>query len=254
MLRYLPIGIVATVIAAATVYNGAVTERWSGGVNKRTVIYAEALKALPTEIGDWQAEDYAVDNKTLRTAGAVGHISRSYKNQRTNEQVQIWLIVGHGHGIVKHTPDICYPSDGYRHRQKSAHYEMPVEGEKTMKCWTSLFTKVVEVQELKTRVFWMWYDPRDEGSPQWRAPGHHVKDARFTFGGAKTLFKLYLTTSAASEVETPKESVANTFAQEFVPVLNELLLSVKSGEYQPTGASDQAPATPDEAAKPAEAA
>ena len=39
--------------------------------------------------------------------------SREYKNAITGETVGIWLIVGHAKDIMRHTPDICYPSSGF---------------------------------------------------------------------------------------------------------------------------------------------
>ena len=245
MLRYVPVAIAAVLIVGATVFNGITTERWTGGVSERTLRFAAALDQLPMQIGPWEGTDLEVDEKIQRVAGAVGKLSREYRNVETGEQVGVWLIVGHGSMIVRHTPDVCYRTAGFRPDQGLNHYKMPVEGEEPMTCWTDVFYKSNGMSEAYTRVFWMWYDPRIEGPVKWDAPGHEVKDARYRFGACKSLFKLYLRTQLtkdSSDIQ-PSEDLANKFAQDFMPALNDLLLKARSGELE-LPASDEAEAEP----------
>ena len=43
-------------------------------------------------------------------------MQREYHNVRTGEKVRLWLIVGHAREVSAHTPDICYPSQGFEAR------------------------------------------------------------------------------------------------------------------------------------------
>lgn len=232
MLRYLPIALTGVFIFSAAVFNGLSTDRWSGA-NQKALKYVKVVEALPMRIGDWVGEDGEVDEKTQRAAGAIGYVKRFYRNEKTNETVDVWMIVGHAHAVCRHTPNVCYPSDGYRREQKETHYDLPCgpDGEK-LRCWTGLFYKEIAGVESIPRVYWMWCDPRIEGPMLWQAPGHHVVDSRYQFGSSKALFKLYFTTSASSTDETPQESIANQFATEFIPVVNDLLVKAKAGELE----------------------
>lgn len=235
MTRYLPLGLSAVVILAAAIFNGFTTERWTGGVNEQTLRFARSLELLPMQIGLWQGADEEVDEDVQRVAGAEGYLSRVYKNEETGDIVRVWLIVGHGSSIVRHTPDVCYGTAGFRpEKPQTEHYEMPVEGEKPIEAWTNVFYSNRGGQDIYNRVFWMWYDPRVEGPVTWDAPGHHVSDARYRFGASRSLFKMYFTTllDPKNSQEQPPENVANKFAQEFVPVLNDLLLKAKRGEIE----------------------
>src|SRR5262245_32457037 len=65
------------------------------------------------DLGNWNSTDMKAEAATLAQAGAVNPVSRRYVNQDTQQSVDLWLIVGHAREICRHTPDICYPSQGY---------------------------------------------------------------------------------------------------------------------------------------------
>jgi hypothetical protein len=75
------------------------------------------LAELPRSLGTWQAsEDSEVqlDPEVARFAGASEHIVRSYLDDKTGEQATALILYGLGTMVYLHTPDVCYPSAGYR--------------------------------------------------------------------------------------------------------------------------------------------
>jgi len=234
MLRYLPLVVAAVVIGGGAIYTSIVTERFTGSVNAKAQHCAEFLKAVPRTIGVWEGEDKAVPENTREIAGAVGYVSRQYRNLETGEEVGIWLIVGHPNQAWRHTPDICYPASDFT-MDKNHHFTIPVEGQEPLVCWTNKFSKTLGPgQDVTLRVFWTWYEPRMNKPVVWQAPGHAVADARSEFAGGKALYKLYFTTAARSDREEPQESVALEFAQQFVPIVNDILkLSAGTGPPPP---------------------
>ena len=46
-------------------------------------------------------------------AGAVGYISRLYKNPGKGLEISVLLLSGLPGDITTHTPDACYPGAGY---------------------------------------------------------------------------------------------------------------------------------------------
>jgi hypothetical protein len=232
-MRYLPYIVVLAAIAGFTYLEGVVSERWTGAgeAARRSAV---VLKEIPTRIGEWEGEDEEVDDEIQRVAGAQGFISRIFRNKRTGETVSVWLVVGHAHYTAAHTPDICYPSAGFRQYQKNARFNLDVDG-KSVEFWTGLFRQDQGLGVSNQRVFWTWFLPQPGATElEWKAP----ESPRFTFGGARALFKLYFTAAAADESERPEESVALEFAKEFLPVVGPILAKV-NGDPAPPATSPE---------------
>lgn len=217
MLRFVPLALAFVAVVAVAVYDGMLNFRWTPNVEAERC--AELLSLVPENIGAWKGQSYETSDEILRVAGAEGHVSRMYVNSETDQRVKIWLIVGPFKHVIRHTPDICYPSSEMYPQEKIGKYsfETPVEG--TNQFITSYFSN----QQIAERVFWSWHKPDDSGQVDWFAsPNDRVN--RETYAGTSALFKLYFTT-----VETPDttldENPANDFARIFLPMLNQMILS-----------------------------
>jgi hypothetical protein len=246
MARYLPFVLGVLLIVGLTIPQFQMTDRLSG-----TNVSAEQctllLEKVPKKVGDWHGEDRVTDANVRKTAGAIGAVSRIYRNVRTGEQVDLWLIVGHARDISFHTPDVCYPSAGFEARAKeSGLYPMQYGTEgATAPFLTNTFIKADVTGQQLLRVFWSWFNPeetKNEGKVLWEAP----HNARWHFGNARALYKMYFTSTMRDPSETADASSCARFAREFIPEVNKALAAVYSGT--PGSESKPGEATKPEAA------
>lgn len=228
MSRYVPIAFGVLLIVGLTIVQVRMTDRLADG-DVSAVQAAELLKKIPKEIGDWRGTDLPIADNVRQTAGAIGAVSRKYNNIRTNEEVDLWLIVGHGREISAHTPDICYPSSGFSSRapENSVH-TMVLDDETQVPFLTNTFFREHQLTGRQLyRVFWNWYNTeRGDGKVVWEAP----TNARWHFGNTRALYKMYFTSVMRDPMETAEQSPATNFAKEFLPVVEKALTQVHDGE------------------------
>ena len=234
MSRYLPIALGVLVIVGLTIPQIQMTDRF-GDTNISAEQQAELLENVPRKIGDWIGEDMPVDPTVAQTAGAVGAISRQYRNIRTGENVDLWLIVGHARPVSAHTPNICYRASGFEMRAlENSLYPMTFASVGTAPFWTNTFVKNDLTGRRLVRVFWSWYNPHDdshEGKVVWEAPSN----ARMYFGNTRALYKMYFTSEMRDATETTEQSSCLRFAREFLPIVNKALSAV----YHESSDSDE---------------
>jgi hypothetical protein len=75
------------------------------------------LKELPRSIAGWHAvegSDKMLDPEIARIAGSSDHFIRIYQNEKTNEQVTVFVLYGLANSVYGHTPEVCYPAAGYQ--------------------------------------------------------------------------------------------------------------------------------------------
>jgi Protein of unknown function (DUF3485) len=246
MSRYLPIAAGVLLIVGLTIVQVRMTDRFSEG-NFTALQRAELLKNVPMNIGDWQGTDMEVAESVKQTAGAEGApVSRRYRNSRTGEEVDLWLIVGHGRPISAHTPDICYPSSGFHSRaaENSVH-TMVMENETQVPFLTNTFFREDSATGRRLyRVFWTWYNTENDannGKVVWEAP----TNARWYFGNTRALYKMYFTSVMRDPGETAEKSAAVNFANDFLPVVNKALSMVYDGNAAPAGATTAGETAPE---------
>jgi hypothetical protein len=219
MFRQIPIVIGVLALIGFTVAEARMSGRFQGS-DMTEEQFAALLKNVPTKIGDWVGEDLPVEDQVKKTAGARGYVSRSYKNAITGETVTVWLIVGHSKDVVRHTPDVCYPSSGFKTvSPENSLQTFAFEGQPEANFYTNKFVKEDATGRQLVRVFWSWYKPTEDGTVTWKAP----KIVRWEFGNARSLYKLYFTSNMRDYRETTDESVCMKFAEEFLPVVDKAL-------------------------------
>jgi hypothetical protein len=178
-----------------------------------------------------------------KSAGAVGAVSRNYRNARTGERVDLWLIIGHSRDVAFHTPDVCYPSSGFEARGKeNAVFPLVMPGRPDTPMWTNTFFKEDVSGRQLLRVFWTWYNPEQadhEDKVIWEAP----KNARWHFGNTRALYKMYFTSEARDMQETADQSVCVRFAKDFLPQVDKALLAMYGKGPTEDGASAAPAAT-----------
>ncbi len=179
-------------------------------------IMGERFKQVPKEIGVWKGQDLSVDEQVKKTAGAVEYVSRLYKNEETGHEVKLWLIVGHSRDICRHTPNICYPSSGFRQDGRQIRHEVALDGTQPGQFFTGKFIKDDAYGRHAERVFWAWNHPE---SDKWEAPS----DPRQHYGLSRALYKMYFTSNVLASEDTAEDNVAAEFAALMLPEVDKAL-------------------------------
>lgn len=168
-------------VAAVTVAQGILTDRWAGrNVKDELAKAAELLEGrFPVRFGDWElVQELESDPKQLERAGAVGHVSRLYRNVETGEQVSAFVVCATPHDASGHTPDRCYPGAGFEIAEAEHRQSVPLEDGRTAETFTGTFKKSGQV----LRVFWTY-----GVDGKWIAP----QIARIELAGSSAVYKLY---------------------------------------------------------------
>lgn len=219
MFRYLPIVLGIVAIVGLTVAEARISGRFQSS-NITAEQFAEMLQNVPIDIGDWHGEDLPVEEQVRKTAGARGYVSRQYHNAITGEDVTIWLIVGHSRDVMRHTPDVCYPSSGFKTRApENSRHTFVFDEQPPADFYTNTFLKEDTTGRHLVRVFWSWFKPEDDGTVAWKAP----KAVRLEFGNTPSLYKLYFTSNMRDTKESTEDSACNKFAEVFLPVVEKAL-------------------------------
>jgi hypothetical protein len=247
MFRYSPLIAAVLLIVGLTIIQVNMTDRLQG-TNVSAEQRAALLDKVPAAIGDWHGDDAPIDPNVRKTAGAIGAVDREYHNVRTGEKVRLWLIVGHAREVSAHTPDICYPSQGFEARaSENSVYPMVFPDQPEADFLTNTFLLENNTGQQLKRVFWSWYNPMDkanEGKVVWEAPSN----ARWRFGNTRALYKMYFSSSMRDPKETAEQSACVRFAREFLPEVNKALAEVYS--ETPNGDANAKSAAATTAAEP----
>jgi hypothetical protein len=264
MSRYIPAILGVLLIVGLTIPQIVMSDRFSA-TNISAEQQAQLLKNIPLSFGEWRGEDMQIDPEVRKTAGAIGAVSRTYRNIRTNEVVELWLIVGHARDISAHTPNICYQASGFeKQSDNDSPYPMSFPGQPPAQFWTNKFFQEDITGRRLRRVFWSWFNPENEaheGKVVWEAPSN----PRHIFGNTRALYKMYFTSEMQDLMETTEQSASLRFARDFMPIVNNALAQVYAeepaaqAEVSAGAASSAAPAeavsiTPTDPAAPVSAA
>jgi hypothetical protein len=231
MLRlYVPVAVTVVLIASLTFWESIYSDRFrSSSVTAEE--FGKRFADVPKEVGDWVGTDQEVAGETLEVAGAVNHVSRKYVNTATNQEVDLWLIVGHSRDIGRHTPDICYPSQGFAQDGAKQKQKIEVAGEEGVQREATFFTARFRHETALggggplQRVFWAW-NPNTAEESQWIAPDSQ----RTYFGNNPALYKMYFTATMPDRDQPIAESAAMDFAKIMIPEVNRALFPERYGQ------------------------
>jgi hypothetical protein len=105
------------------------------------------LDDLPRDLKDWTSvkeQDSQLDPEIARIAGSSDHIVRTYKNKKTGEQVSALVLYGLAASVFGHTPEVCFPSVGYKQSRASSDHPLSIPDSTTPgKYRSAFFTKSV---------------------------------------------------------------------------------------------------------------
>lgn len=215
MSRYLPLTAGIALILVATIVHGSMTLRWKGGSSEQLIAVSERYKEIPYKIGDWVGEETTGDSKQLVAAGATASISRRYRNVKTNQYVQVFMICGLARNTAVHTPDACYVAAGFKLESTPRVVDL-LTGDTKSKAYVSTFSKQTPQGSLYQRILWMW-----NGGDGWQAPD----SPRMKYRGWSPLNKMYLIASAptAQKAAEAQKKDLEEFANIFLPAVSKIL-------------------------------
>jgi len=194
-------------VAVGAIAHGASTRRW-GSIGS-TESSASKLHAHAVELGDYQSEQIPNDLPVKEKSQAS---SRRYFSPSKNLSIAVSVITGPPGAVSTHTPDVCYPSSGFKTVKEPKRERIDLPGGAVAEYYVAEFEKKSATRTDRVRVRWAW-------SPDctWTAPDK----ARLKFLSVAELVKVYIVTSV-SEADTAlpaedspavRQFVTTTFAQ-----------------------------------------
>jgi hypothetical protein len=262
-------------VVGVTVVQGTWTERWvrqdDGG---RLAEAAELLeRVFPERFGEWVCEQELDSNdQELQRAGAVGHVSKLYRNTRTNARVSAFVVCATPHDASGHTPDRCYPGAGFEIGETEHRHEVKLPDGTEVETFTATFRKAGQT----LRIFWTYGipdgpdpdgpDPDGKGGAssaggeqrvaqdagtgrlRWIAPGI----ARIALSGEPAVYKLYAIIDQTKLTTSQATAECSDFIATGLAALNEQLVTARQSGGDARPPESDAADTPRAAAVPAE--
>lgn len=223
-------------VGAATAAQGWWTGRWASQSDPAALNRAaRALEnSFPTTFGDWEwdrEEKVKSDPKELDRAGAVGHVSRSYRNVRTKAKVATFVVCATPYHASAHTPDRCYPGAGFEIVESEHRVPVKLEDGREAETFTGTFSKDGQT----VRVFWT-YGLKN----RWIAP--QLARIALQNEGVDAVYKLYVITDETHLRNAQSIDSCSDFIATLLPALDKAVAS--SLERAATGGPASPPAGP----------
>jgi hypothetical protein len=235
------LGAAVALVAVATAVQGRWTERWVPISRDQVEQAAQLLESrFPERFGEWEVErELESDPKELAAAGAVGHISRLYRNTRTKSRVSAFVVCALPYDASAHTPDRCYPGAGFTIGESEHRVKVPIGEDRQAEVLTGTFQKSGQT----LRIFWTYGigGAGGDGRIDWVAP----QLPRIALSGEPSVYKLY----AIADQTRIGTSQSMLDCENFIAQLAPALDSALAGGDTPTPIDPAA--EPTEAPRPA---
>jgi Protein of unknown function (DUF3485) len=214
MFRIIPTVIAFAVVLLAGVVPGLWSGRWGESAEFKAAV--ARLQDIPKTLGDWQApQEREIPAKHLEIGEINGYKYRVYVNRQTGTELTVLLVCGKPGPIAVHTPDVCFAGLGRRPFGPQAKQTVqPPDSGPAAEFWQLDFVRLVAGVMVRDRVFWAW-----NAQGVWTA----ADDARWQFGGAPFLYKLYVYRTVEEDEEDPEPCIE--FMRELLPALQKALFA-----------------------------
>ncbi len=182
--------VLALVVGGALVH-GATTQRWNLLETNKEL--TEKLHQLEIRWEDWKPTDVPTELPTHERCSAT---SRRYDSAKYARTMMVSLISGIPGSVATHTPDVCYPSSGYKTLRGVRKENFTLPDGRTGTCYVADFEKKTQTKRDRLRVRWAWLV-----DGQWVAPDR----PRWQFAGelrAPTLYKVYVIAPLPDDSDT----------------------------------------------------
>ena len=208
MARYLPAGVALVLIVVSAFVQGSWSERWAKFPELK--IYADQLKNVPDDIGDWHSTPHEEpDKRTLEEAGAIGSLSRDFTRD-DGKAVSVFIVTGRLQDMFYHEPKRCYKAAGFEAQDEKQRHEILIGDGETADFFSSRFVKSEATGKQDQVVYWSW-----SSNGKWLAPTEH----KWVFRGQRALYKLYLIYTPDTN-DTADQNPATEFIPQLIPALN----------------------------------
>ena len=258
-------------VVGVTVVQGTWTERWARQDDGGRLAEAAQLleRAFPERFGEWVYEQELDSNaEELERAGAVGHVSKLYRNTRTNARVSAFVVCATPHDASGHTPDRCYPGAGFEIGETEHRHEVKLPDGTEVETFTATFRKAGQT----LRIFWTYgvpdgpggdtkdgvaksgdsegggEQPAGTGRLRWIAPGI----ARIALSGQPAVYKLYAIIDQTKLTTSQATAECSDFIAAGLAALNEQLVIARRSGGDPQPPESDAADAPPAAGVPAE--
>lgn len=196
-------------ITAGAVVHGAITHRWGSlGTSESK---AAALHELVLPLSEYRSEEVPSEIEVKEKSTVT---CRRYISTVRGIGGVVSVTTGPPGAVSTHTPDVCYPSSGYKTIAPPKRETLELPTGETVSYYVAVFEKKSATRTDRHRVRWSWATPT---SKTWSAP----ENPRFDFFREVELYKLYVVTPALdfeagrepSETPAVTEFVTATFTQ-----------------------------------------
>jgi len=215
MWRTIPIVAALSLLVGYGLVEGFWTNRW---VPSKAVESAAArLNDVPMTIGEWKATASDLPPRETEAGQIAGYLYRNYVNRRTRAALSVLVVCGQPGPICVHSPEVCYPSAGYREVAKPVNHAVPMAGSAapaTFKVATYLSGENALPDRL--RILWSW-----NAGGGWQAPDN----PRLEFSRSAALYKLYVVRHTPRDDEPLDKEPALEFIQRLIPELEKSLFA-----------------------------
>lgn len=204
------ISIILGLILATTAGTGWMSQRyWNAwGAPPNMIEAARKLAACPETIGDWQfvsKEEFTDRVEDILQAEA--HVSSTYRNSKTGEEVSLMIVLGPAGPIASHDPTLCYPKVGYR--QVRGPIPKPIETDSTSDAFWLASFQASQLGHPPLNVYYAWSNGADWKAPEW---------ARYAFAGSRYLYKVQVASTSLMIEKDEEENACTSFLRAFCPV------------------------------------
>ncbi len=103
----------ARVLAAIIVLLFLALASWPGAGRSPSTTMPFVCMSIPKTLGDWQGHDDPLSERQYRLLETRDVLLRTYRNQRTSEEVLACVVVAEGDRKVAHPPEVCYQGQGW---------------------------------------------------------------------------------------------------------------------------------------------
>ena len=209
MTRIVSLAFCVLLVVAAAVVHGRTTHRWSA--LQPDAARAKAMHEVVLSLGAKGVEEVPSDMPVKEKSTCT---CRRYLSPTGGLPLTVSLTSGPTGAVSTHTPDVCYPSSGYKTAREPKRETVDLPGGGTATYMVAEYEKKTATTVDRHRIRWAW---TTDG--QWTAP---TGSARVAYFGAPELYKLYIVTPVSADSTDPldtsdspavKAAVAEAFAQ-----------------------------------------